>query len=58
MAGLTRPLQLALCALPLTLAACGSLLAPLEPPPPRPGPWLPTQPLPEPGDERSPLRPN
>lgn len=56
MAGLSRPLQLALCALPLSLAACGTLLAPTEP---RPEPWLPTQPLPEPGDERSPLqRPN
>lgn len=57
MAGLSRPLQLALCALTLTLAACGHLLAPTVPPPPEP--WLPTQPLPEPGDDRSPLqRPN
>jgi len=54
MTGLSRPLQLALCALPLTLAACGSLLAPAAPPPPEP--WLPTQPLPEPGGDRSPLR--
>lgn len=57
MAALSRPLQLALCALTLTLAACGHLLAPTVPPPP--GPWLPTQPLPEPGDDRSPMqRPN
>jgi hypothetical protein len=56
MATLSRPLQLALCALPLTLAACGTLLAPTAPPP---EPWLPTQELPEPGDQRSPLqRPN
>jgi len=54
MAGLSRPLQLALCALPLTLAACGSLLVPTAPPPPEP--WLPTQPLPEPDGDRSPLR--
>lgn len=57
MADLSRPLQLALCALPLTLAACGSLLQPTEPRPEPP--WLPTQPLPEPGEQRSPLqRPN
>lgn len=56
MASLTRPWRLALCALPLTLAACGALLQPAEPRPEPP--WLPTQPLPEPGDERSPLRPN
>ena len=54
MAALSRSLQLVLCALPLTLAACGSLLAPAAPPPP--GPWLPTQPLPEPDGDRSPLR--
>jgi hypothetical protein len=54
MAARSRPLQLALCALPLTLAACGALLQPTEPRPEPP--WLPTQPLPEPDGDRSPLR--
>jgi hypothetical protein len=59
-ARLSRSLRLALCAWPLTLAACGGLLAPAEPmPEPAVEPWRPTRPLPEPGDERSPLqRPN
>jgi hypothetical protein len=53
MATLSRSLQRVLCALPLTLAACGTWLAPAAPPP---EPWLPAQPLPEPGAERSPLQ--
>lgn len=60
MAGLSRQLQLALCAWPLLLAACGAVLSPREPmPEPVSGPWVPPRPLPEPGEERSPLqRPN
>lgn len=48
-----RSTRLILLMLPLLLAACGTLLAPRLPPP---EPWLPTQPIPDPGD-RSPLYP-
>lgn len=41
--------RIALVLLPLMLAACGSLLQPK--PPAEPLPWVPTQPLPEPGDD-------
>lgn len=50
----SRGLRWALGALPLALAACGTLLPPPEP---VPEPWVPTHPLPEPGEERSPLYP-
>jgi hypothetical protein len=43
-----------LTVLPLMLAACATLLQPK--PPAEPAPWLPTQPLPEPG-EQMPLYP-
>lgn len=46
--------RLALGVLPLAMAACGALLPPREP---LPEPWLPTYPLPDPGDDRSPLHP-
>lgn len=47
-----RGRRLALLALPLLLAACGTLLALRWPP--SHGPWVPTQPASEPGDQ-SPL---
>lgn len=51
-ASAARGRRLALLALPLMLAACGTLLAPRWPP--SHGPWVPTQPASEPGDQ-SPL---
>ena len=48
-----EPKRLALLVLPLLVAACGTLLAPRLPPP---DPWVPTQPISDPG-EQSPLYP-
>lgn len=48
-----RRTRLALLILPLLLAACDTLLAPRLPPP---EPWVPTQPVADPG-EQPPLYP-